>query len=364
MNITTPTLVLDKERCIRNIEKIVKKVKGTSTEVRPHFKTHQSIEIGRWYKKYGTDKITVSSLEMASYFSEDWDDITVAFPINVLEVETINELASRIKLNLLAVGPDALYFLADNLTAQAGICIKVDVGTHRTGVNPGDTASIDRLLDIIDSSDKMYFKGFLGHAGHSYGSRSKEEILRIHEQGRSIMAVLRTHYQTRYPDLIISLGDTPTCSVATDFEGIDEIRPGNYVLYDIMQEQIGSCTYDEVAAAVACPIVAIHPERNEMIIYGGGVHFSKDSIKTDHGTSYGHIVTQDGNGWGNPIEGMYVKGLSQEHGKIAVPSDRINDYQVGGLLYILPVHSCMTADLLKVYTTTDGDKITMMNSYR
>ena len=67
---------------------------------RPHFKTHQSLEIGKWFKELGTNKITVSSLKMAEYFSEKWEYITVAFPMNILEINTVNELAKKITLNV------------------------------------------------------------------------------------------------------------------------------------------------------------------------------------------------------------------------------------------------------------------------
>ena len=61
---------------------------------RPHFKTHQSHLIGQWFREEGVTKITASSLSMAAYFAEDgWDDITVAFPVNIREMDTINELA-------------------------------------------------------------------------------------------------------------------------------------------------------------------------------------------------------------------------------------------------------------------------------
>ncbi|MEM6737764.1 MAG: alanine racemase, partial [Bacteroidota bacterium] len=79
MKITDPTLLLNKDICLRNIERMVAKAKHHNLTFRPHFKTHQSHEIGRWFREYGVDKITVSSLKMAEYFAEDqWGDITVA----------------------------------------------------------------------------------------------------------------------------------------------------------------------------------------------------------------------------------------------------------------------------------------------
>jgi D-serine deaminase-like pyridoxal phosphate-dependent protein len=346
--IAKPTLLLDKNKCKRNIETMFLKAKNNNVSFRPHFKTHQSLEIGRWFKEFGVDKITVSSLEMAEYFSPEWKDITVAFPVNILEIETINRLSENITLNILAESVEAAKFLAQNVKNQIGIFIKIDVGYHRTGLSPDSTQQIDEILDVISSCNKLIFKGFLSHTGQNYKCRTKTDILSNHNTSRKIMTGLKAKYIGSFPDLIISLGDTPGCSVADDFSGIDEIRPGNFVFYDLMQYQIGSCSIDQIAVAMACPIVSIHTERNEIVIYGGGVHFSKESLEIENvGTVYGIVVEQFNEGWGDLISDMYLKVLSQEHGIISVPASTISKYKIGDLLFILPVHSCMTANEMK-----------------
>ncbi len=78
--------------------------------------------------------------------------------------------------------------------------------------------------------------------------------------------------------LKLSVGDTPGCSLLPDFPGVDEIRPGNFVFYDAEQLEIGSCASNQIAVALACPIVARHPERNEVVLYGGAIHLSKESF--------------------------------------------------------------------------------------
>jgi D-serine deaminase-like pyridoxal phosphate-dependent protein len=352
--ITKPTLLLDKQKCKRNIAMMVSKAATNHVSFRPHFKTHQSLEIGRWFKALGVNKITVSSLEMAQYFSSEWDNITVAFPVNILEIVTINQLAEKIKLHLLVESVEAVRFLALNTKHEIGIFIKIDVGYHRTGLPPTSTQQIDEILSEVSASKTLHFNGFLTHAGHTYSCRTKEEILAIHQTSKEILTVLKAKYIDSYPDLIISIGDTPGCSVADDFSGIDEIRPGNFVFYDLTQQQIGACSFDQIAVAMACPIVAIHPDRNEIVIYGGGVHFAKDRLEVDAvGTIYGIVVEQLGELWGDPIEGMYLKSLSQEHGIVSVPEPVLANYKIGDLLYILPVHSCMTANEMKSYKSQD-----------
>lgn len=332
-------------------------------DFRPHFKTHQSLEIGRWFKEVGVKRITVSSLSMAEYFSSEWNDITVAFPVNIGEIDTINRLAKKISLNLCAENFESLDFLANNLKSDVAIFLKVDIGYHRTGINPIDTAFIDKLLNTIDSEARIKFKGFLGHAGHSYKCNNPEEVKTVHTTSMVVMKKLKDKYSKNYPDLIISVGDTPSCSLADDFSVADEIRPGNFAFYDLTQHAIGSNNIDQIAVAVACPIVAIHIDRCEIVIYGGGVHLSKEQLSLHaEGVIFGHAASKVSNGWGDIIPGMYVKSLSQEHGIISVPEKLIKNYSIGDHILILPVHSCMTANLMKKYVTTDGKQIDMMNS--
>ncbi len=359
--ITKPTLMLDENKCKKNIDDMFSKSKQHKLLFRPHFKTHQSLEIGRWFKELGVDKITVSSLEMAEYFAGEWDDITVAFSVNLLEIETINRLAREIRLNLLVESVEAAKFLIGDLKNNAGFFIKIDVGYHRTGVSPEDFEKIDGILDVLGKDGLLSFKGFLTHAGHSYKCRSKKEILNVHSKSVELLAPLKKRYKEENPELIISVGDTPTCSVADNFTGTDEIRPGNFVFYDLSQEQIGACSPDQVAVALACPIVAIHKKRNEIVIYGGGAHFSKERLEgTNFGTIYGQIVRLTESGLGDPIPDFYVKNLSQEHGVVSVPASLVSEYSVGDILYVLPVHSCMTANLMKSYLTTEGKEITRL----
>lgn len=358
--ITIPTLLLDEQKCRRNIQKMRKVAQKAGVAFRPHFKTHQSKEIGKWYKEEGVDKITVSSLQMAAYFAADeWTDITVAFPVNVREMDLINRLANDIQLNLLIENTVSVKNLSDRLNHTVNVFIKVDIGYHRTGLDPKDLAQIDTVLAAIEAASNLNFLGFLGHAGHSYKVRGKAAIHRVHEESLAAIRALRAPYQDRFPELLLSVGDTPTCSWEDQFEGVDEIRPGNFVFYDLAQWRIGSCQLDEIAVALACPVVAKHPDRQQLIVYGGGVHFAKDqSILLDGETVYyGHLVEAGSNGWQLPNGQNYVSALSQEHGTLTVQPEIFERYEVGDLLLVLPIHSCMTANAMKEFLTLSGNRI-------
>jgi len=356
--ITKPTLLLDKNKCLANIKAMAEKASKHGLVFRPHFKTHQSLEIGRWFRSQGVEQITVSSLSMAGYFANDgWIDITVAFPVNVLEMEAINQLAEKITLNLLVESIDAIELLNPQLTSSVNIFIKADTGYGRTGIDSTQTFTFQKIIEAVEKSKMMDFSGFLAHAGHSYKCRNVREIEEVHNRSIARMMQLKENFIYAYPNIIASIGDTPTCSVVDNFEGIDEIRPGNFVFFDIMQQQIGSCSFNDIAVVVACPVVAVHPERSEIVVYGGGVHFSKDKIEDEGKVTFGKVAENKNNARGKVIENAFVKSLSQEHGIISAPESVVKETNIGDLVMILPVHSCMTADLMSHYVTLEGERI-------
>ena len=357
--IEVPTLLLDEKKCRLNIHVMAEKARNNDVIFRPHFKTHASHEIGRWFREEGVEKITVSSLRMAQYFASDgWKDILVAFPVNILETDLINSLASDIDLALLVETPEVVLMLSEKIKSGISVYIKIDSGLKRTGVPFDDANAVNEILTKVKQSNLLSFKGFLTHAGHSYTARSREEIAMIHNRSIAGMAELKYRFRNEFPELIVSVGDTPTCSVMDDLSMADEIRPGNFVFYDLMQTIIGSCSPGQVAVAMACPVVAVHTERSEIVIYGGSTHFSAESIRTASGmTVYGVVVGNGGEGWNGVVKDAYLTRVSQEHGIVSMPADMIGNYRVGNIIKILPVHSCLTANLMKEYLTTDGRRI-------
>lgn len=358
MEIKTPTLLVDKGKCLKNIDRMVKKAKASNAILRPHFKTHFSGEIGSWFRANEVSSCTVSSVSMAKYFADHgWEDITIAFPYNLLEADEVSALAKKIKLNILIESEESLDHAKSHITSPVGYFIKIDIGTHRTGIDPRNEQLIEQLVN--QPSEKHDFKGFLAHAGHTYGSTDFESVKWIYDKSVKEMTPLKDKFGG-----ILSYGDTPSCSMVEDLSAFDELRPGNFVFYDWMQHNIGSCSAEEIAVCLACPVVAIHKDRNEVVVYGGGVHLSKDMIteKDIMGKDqvcFGKMVALQNDSWNTDILGQ-VDRLSQEHGIIKLAEKALAHVKVGDLIGILPVHSCLTADLQGFYLSTDGERIEKM----
>ncbi|HSF88689.1 MAG TPA: alanine racemase [Saprospiraceae bacterium] len=359
--LTQPTLILDEARCKANIHRMCHKANEQGVVLRPHFKTHQSKIIGRWFRDMGIDKITVSSVGMARYFAEDgWKDITIAFPVNVRQINEINALSAQVKLGLLVLDADTVDILGMNLNQAISIWIKIDVGTHRTGIDPTQTESIDDMLERLAKYPQLSFAGFLAHAGHTYHSRSVTEVQRIYDHALAELLDLKTKYVGAFPAVRISLGDTPGASMVRQFGSVDELRPGNFVFYDLMQEEIGACQMEDIAVAMACPVVAVHPERKQWIIYGGAIHFSKDFLLMGDGRKcFGRMVNIKDEVWSTvgSIHNPFLISLSQEHGVVQCTDQNFDLCSPGDIALWLPVHSCLTADAMGSYINTEGAPI-------
>lgn len=358
-NITTPTLFVNKDRAVKNIERMAEKAQNSGVRFRPHFKTHQSIEIGEWFRDFGVHSITVSSLDMALYFAEHgWNDITVAFPVNIREIDKVNYLAIRIKLNLLIESMDVVKFLANHVTSSIQLWIKIDTGYNRTGVAWNDFDEILPIADALTQPPLMILRGMLTHSGHTYKTSTTEAIKEIYSDTIFKMKEVKERLlSTGIESLEISIGDTPSCSVVENLSGADEIRPGNFVFYDVMQLAIGSCTEEEIAVTVACPVVAKHADRGEIVIHGGAIHLSKDFILESERKVFGKIALPSEAGWGSVIPDCYVSSLSQEHGIVKASETLLNQINVGDIVMVVPVHSCLTANLMRVYQTLQNKKI-------
>lgn len=360
--IIRPALVVDKEICLRNIERMARKAEDFNLRFRPHFKTHQSVTVGSWYRDYGVKAITVPSVKMAEYFARDgWDDITIAFPLNVLEIGFINRLAAAVNLNVLVENREASQVLVNNLTSPAGVYLEIDTGSNRTGINASKTGQIDALLRILSENKNIVFRGFLTHNGQTYSASSTREIFSSHFDSLFKLQSLKQKYRKKYPEIEISIGDTPSCTLCSNFSGVDEIRPGNFVFYDLMQQRLGACRIEDIAIRMVCPVVAKHSLRNEVVIYGGAVHLSLESLVNRDGKKYfGRVVvTRDGR---KKLldERNYVARLSQEHGIIKVSRKNYGFFNIGDLVEIIPVHSCLTVNLARQYMTTEGERIAML----
>jgi len=345
-----PVALINKRRVLDNICRMQERARCSGASFRPHFKTHQSLEIGEWFRDLDIQSITVSSPAMAQFFmANGWDDCLIALPMHAGAVPVYNELAPSRNLELLTDSVVAVQAVDQALQQRVGLWIEVDAGYQRTGVPFHNLPALIELACVIEESTHFELRGLLIHAGQSYSCKGKEALADLFaDQMRRLNTMRTALVEAGFDNVRISYGDTPCCSGLDSLTGVDELRPGNFVFYDLMQENIGACEEADIALAVSCPVIGVYPERSQVLIHGGAVHFSKESLTYDSGlTIFGKVVENQLNGWGNPLSGCYLRGMSQEHGVIEGTEDWVKQQKVGGVVTILPVHSCLTMNLLR-----------------
>jgi D-serine deaminase-like pyridoxal phosphate-dependent protein len=127
-----------------------------------------------------------------------------------------------------------------------------------------------------------------------------------------------------------------------------------------MQLRAGVCRPEDLACAVAAPVIAVHPERDEAVVHAGAVHLAKERLPdaSTGGESYGGLMALDAGGFATLLPGWSLARLSQEHGvlRARTPAARADlaSLRPGDLVLVAPVHACLTCEQFASYLTTTG----------
>lgn len=345
-NLKTPCLILDVERVRRNAASILNLARESNARLRPHIKTHKCVEVARIQTAGQDGALTVSTLAEAEAFAQHgFTDFTYAVPVEPGKFDTAIELIQRgIRLNLITDSAE-IPALLNHAAQRAGVTIpvflKVDSGSHRCGVEPRTKEAIEIPRLIVDSPH-LEFAGILTHAGHAYDAHSKNEVAAVAGSERDLMVALAErlrHESIEVPT--VSIGSTPTIQHVDHLQGIDEIRPGNYIFFDAFQATLGSCSFADCALTVLGAVVHRDRARKKVVIDAGAIALSKDrgAVDVDGRCDYGRVLDLTGNDLN-----VRVESLSQEHGVCAVKDDATFDgLKVGSRVRVLANHSCLTA---------------------
>jgi D-serine deaminase-like pyridoxal phosphate-dependent protein len=349
-DLPTPALVLDLQRLEANVTQMAAKTARLGVSLRPHVKTHKCVEIGRLQLEQGARGITVSTLEEARVFADQgFADITWAFPVILNRMEEAREIAERVTLRLLVDSVEAVVALEET-AFPFHVWLKVDCGYHRAGVDPAGEAAIE-LARWLHQSPSLRFDGLLTHSGHAYHPAPSRGIREIAEQERKVMVLLAQRLRLQEIEVPrLSVGSTPAISQVESLDGIDEARPGNYVFYDYMQCELGSCSPADCALTVLSSVVSSQPEAGHSVVDAGALTLSKDTGANGAGApTMGEVFRDYATGRLEPD--TRLRSLSQEHGILTMP------LPVGTRVRILPNHSCLAAACFDEYAVVRGDRV-------
>ncbi len=356
----TPSLLLDRRRAEHNAARIGDRVRTLGARLRPHVKTHKCIEVARLQTAGHAGGITVSTLaEARAFAAHGFRDITYAVPIEPGKFAAVLELvASGVRLALIAddaAVPGPLAEAARRAGVTLELFIKVDCGYHRCGVDPTGNALVE-LAQRIGERSSLRFAGILTHAGHSYHARGAEAIRAVAREERDVMCGAAARLRAAGIEVpTVSVGSTPTAVHVDHLRGVDEVRAGNYVFFDLTQAALGNCTPDDTVLSVLASVVHRDLTRRQLVLDAGAIAMSKDRgpVEFVPDAGYGRLVDLD-----SVDLGLALTGLSQEHGVVrAVDSAQLaalDRLPVGARVRVLVNHSCLTAAQHGEYVVHEG----------
>jgi D-serine deaminase-like pyridoxal phosphate-dependent protein len=350
----TPSFLVDRQRVERNCARMLEKAKESKVRLRPHVKTHKTIEGARLQLGAEKGPITVSTLAEAEFYADaGFDDITWALPLDPSKLGRVDALGHRVRIQLLIDHLQTVRAIEEHARSRGAryeVWLKVDSGARRAGVDPESPQAIE-LAQRIEASELLDLRGLLTHAGHSYQARSRDEILQIAEREAAVLSRLRE--RAGVAGVERSIGATPTASMVERFPECEEARPGNYVFFDAFQATLGSCSIDDVAVSVLVSVIGLYPEQNKVIVDGGALAMSKDPGPAHLDPGFGFGIVCDTSLRPLPLR---LVSMSQEHGQVvAAEEGALARVGIGTKLRIIPNHSCLTAAMFDRYLVHDAE---------
>jgi len=347
-DLPTPALLLDLDVLEGNLRGMQETARRLGVDLRPHIKSHKCVEIALGQKALGARGITVSTVEEARVFADaGFDDITWAFPLIPSRLPEVLELADRVRLGVVFDSAETLALL-DETNVPLRVWLKVDCGYGRAGVDPETDGAVELARRAFDSST-LDFAGTLSHSGDAYHARSGSHIAAIAASERDRMVAFAQRLRSdgiEVPE--VSVGSTPSCTHIDSLEGITEIRPGAYSLFDYSQVAMGSCAISDCAVTVIASVVSSHADRS--IVDAGALALSLDPGPDDAVIpSFGRIFGSYKSG--NLKQNARLVSLSQEHGIVN------HSLPMGSRVRILPNHCCLSVACFDRFHVVQGEEV-------
>ena len=360
-DIETPALIVDRERLRRNLEAIQALANRHGVALRPHVKTHKCVEIARLQLEGGAVGVTASKVDEALVFIEAGvPSITLAYPlVDERKVRRLLAAAHARGADLRVVvdsrpAVELLGRVAAEMQSAVGVLIEVDVGLHRCGLKEDDPQLLE-LGRLICASEWLRFRGLLSHAGHAYSAANAAAVREIAADECAILQRVRSKLEAGAIRVLeVSVGSTPTVLASESYDGITEIRPGNYVFLDRTPVRLGLAQLGDVALTVLATVVSRNADH--LIIDAGSKVLTSDLGA--HGTAgaggYGIAFAVDQ--LPHQSGGLQVVRLSEEHGFIERAGSAL---KMGAKLRIIPNHACPIVNLAdELVVVSDDHEVT------
>jgi D-serine deaminase-like pyridoxal phosphate-dependent protein len=235
--IFSPALLFYKDLIRRNLARCLE-LAGGPERLRPHVKTHKTREIVRLELDAGIRKhkcATLAEAEMVAGCGAP--DVLLAYNLvgpNCARMARLARAYPQCRFSVLADHPAGARALSEALgqTGQSvDVLLDLDVGQHRTGIEPGDDALA--LYELIARLPGLRPGGLHVYDGHNHQGPYAEREAAVRQQLGPVLALRERLEKKGLPVPRLVLGGTPTFPVYAkmDLPG-QECAPGTCILHD------------------------------------------------------------------------------------------------------------------------------------
>lgn len=361
-SLPTPAVLVDRCRLLANIERVQRLADDGGLKLRPHAKTHKSPAIAHWQINRGAVGVCCAKVGEAEVFAEAGiRSIRLPYPVHPSNAPRVLALMERTSLSIIVDHRSVAEGWSQAMT-RAGrrldVLVKVDVGLHRCGIDPGAPGAVD-FVGAIAAMPGLRLRGLLSHAGQGYHAASEDDLRAVASEEAGILAALRDRVAASGLEIEeISVGATPTLRfsaqlAATSPKPLTELRPGNYVYFDRTQVALGAAAIDECALTVLATVVS-KPARDRLVLDCGSKTLSSDQARGfTKPAGYGAVLTPDGS---REDPALTIERLSEEHAVVRATSGT-PPLEPGDRVRVLPNHACVVSNLVDAIYLVDGDSV-------
>ena len=344
-----PIGYVDLQRVRSNAKKIASYSEEHGLKWRPHIKTHKSRELARLQIDAGATGITVATLREAEVMSTVTQDLLLAYPpVGAPKLQRLTQLPRELDLKVALDSAQVLEPLAAAAASadrQVGILIERDVGLGRVGVQSVEEvvqlAELSQELDGVDFRGLMFYPGQIRMAEVEQDVHVREVAALVEEMTMALDAV------GLVPE-IISGGSTPTLWRSHNYGGINEIRSGSSIFFDLEALRVGVASHEDLAYTVLTTVVSTAVQ-GSAVVDAGSKALSKEvrSVEGDFGVLFDRPE-------------ITVKALNEEHGVLDLSR---TDWEptIGDQVRIIPNHVCVSVNLQDSLLAQDGNAHVMLN---
>jgi D-serine deaminase-like pyridoxal phosphate-dependent protein len=340
----TPAVLVDEARLDQNLRSMAGRAAARGLTLRPHAKTHKSVEIARRQLGHGAAGISVATLGEAETFADaGLTEVFVAYPLwaDLDRAPRLRALAGRIQL---MTGVDSLasvHQLAEAVRghAELHVLVEVDCGLRRSGIAPADAGRIAAAA----ARAGLAVDGVFTFPGHSYAPGMPAQAAA--DEAAALSAAADSLAAAGLPCPVRSGGSTPSAGQAIRASqgggALTELRPGVYAFNDAQQVILGSCTLDEVALSVLATVVST-PVADRFVLDAGAKVLG-----------YDRPAWTPGHGLLPAFPEATITGLWEHHAVAATGSGPRP--AVGDQVVVIPNHVCTTVNLVnELHVVQDG----------